>query len=41
MNLFKNNLNKKLGIAEDKIIEDEENIIVRTDGYKITVNKDG
>lgn len=41
MNLFKNNLNKKLGIAEDKIIENEENIIVRTDGYKITVNKDG
>lgn len=41
INLFKNNLNKKLGIAEDKIIEDEENIIVRTDGYKVTVNKDG
>ena len=39
--MFKNNLNKKLGIAEDKIIEEEENIIVRIDGYKVTVNKDG
>lgn len=41
INLFKNNLNKKLGVAEDKIIEEEENIIVRIDGYKVTVNKDG
>ena len=41
INLFKNNLNKKLGVAEDKIIENEENIIVRIDGYKVTVNKDG
>ena len=41
IDLFKDNLNKKLGIAEDKIIEEEENIIVRTDGYKLTVNKDG
>lgn len=41
VNLFKNNLNKKLGVAEDKIIENEENIIVRIDGYKVTVNKDG
>ena len=41
IDLFEDNLNKKLGIAEDKIIENEENIIVRTDGYKITVNKDG
>ena len=41
IDLFKDNLNKKLGIAEDKIIEEEENIIVRTDGYKVTVNKDG
>lgn len=41
IDLFEDNLNKKLGIAEDKIIEEEENIIVRTDGYKITVNKDG
>ena len=39
--MFKNNLNKKLGVAEDKIIENEENIIVRIDGYKVTVNKDG
>ena len=41
IDLFKDNLNKKLGIAEDKIIEEEENIIVRIDGYKVTVNKDG
>lgn len=41
IDLFEDNLNKKLGIAEDKIIEEEENIIVRTDGYKVTVNKDG
>lgn len=41
IDLFKDNLNKKLGVAEDKIIENEENIIVRIDGYKVTVNKDG